>query len=312
MLIGLFKSNQKAVNVITILLVMLLWVPAFFSIEVGLQVISTGLRWVDLLLMICLLICQAIYLNFVVSEYKLVKDNSHLTSLAYVILNSCFLCLFELNAVVLSNTFVLVALHQLFRLYGTKNNFTISYAIGILIGIAGLIYSPMFIYFILLWAFLIYTITPSWRDFIVSLLGFLTPLAYYLVYKFVFDELAMFNLMDYLSQTFIVSLDSLSIYNQLFLLGLFFIVVFAILNLFVTISRSGVKVSKFLVMVFLMLFLGVGSLFLNQNDFIATFLVLTVPLAIIIANFFQNMQKVWLSEILFLYLMVTILLGYFL
>lgn len=311
MLIGLFKSNQKIINGLTILLVLLLWIPSFFSDNEVYGLTFTGMRWLDLLLMLSLIICQAIYLNFIVSEYKLVKDNSHLTSLIYVILNSCFLWFFELNTVVIANTVVLMALHQLQRVYGTTNNFSISFGAGLLVGIAGLIYPPMFIYFILLWAFLIYTTTPTWRDFVVSLLGFCVPLVYYIVYKFVFDDLTSINIADYLSQIFVVSWGSFTLFNQLFLIGLFLVLVFSLLNLVVTISNSGVKTSRLLVMIALMFVLGLGGLFLNKYDFLATFLMVSIPVAIIVANFFQNLKKLWLAEILFLFLMVTMILGYF-
>jgi len=311
MLIRVFKSNQKIINVLTVLLLLLLWIPAFFSNTVSLGIVSTGLRWLDLFLMMCLVMCQAVYLNFVMSTYKLVKDNSHLTSLIYAILNSCFLWFFEFNVVVLSNTVVLLALHQLFRVYGTKNQFSISFGAGFLLGIAGLIYTPMFIYFILVWIFLVYTTTPSWRDFIVPLIGFCTPLVYSIVYKFISGDLSTLNVNDYLNQTFIVSWESFTPSNWFFFIGLLIVLGLALFNLFVTISKSGVKTSRLLVMVLLMFVLGFGSLFLNRYDFLATFLVLSIPMAIIIANFFQNMKKVWLAEILFFYLLVTMVLGYF-
>jgi hypothetical protein len=311
MLIGVFKSNQKIINGVTVLLLSLLWIPAFF-LDADLYGFSlTGLRWMDLVLMIFILACQAIYLNYLVSEYKLVKDNCHLTSLVFVILNSCYILMFEFNLVVLANTITLLAMHQLLRMYGTKNNFSLSFGAGLLIGIVGLIYPPLFIYFILLWVFLVYTTTPTWRDFIVSLLGFSVPLVYYIVYEFVLGDLSTITLENNLNKIFIVNWMNLNISNKLFLTGLFFVLIFSLLNLVVTIGNSGVKISRLLVMVVLMFVLGLGSLFLNQFDFLASFLIVSIPLAIIIANFFQNMKKVWLAEILFSFLLVTIIIGYF-
>ena len=311
MLIGVFKSNQKLINGLTVLLLSLLWIPAFFLDNGTHGLISTGVWWLDLFLMIFLLACQSIYLNYLASEYKLVKDNSHLTSLIYVILNSCFLWFFELNAVVIANTFVLIALHQLFRIYGTKNHFSLSFGTGLLLGLAGLIYFPMFAYFILLWAFLIYTTTPTWRDFFVSLIGLSLPIVYYIVYKFVFGDLLMLNLSDYLNQIFVINWETFTAFNQLFLIGLLLIFGFALLKLVAVINSSVVKTSKLLIMAVLMLVLGFGSLFLNQYDFLATFLMTSIPVAIIIANFFQNLKKVWLAEVLFLCLMILMILGYF-
>ena len=106
MLIGVFKSNQKIINGVTVLLLSLLWIPAFF-LDADLYGFSlTGLRWMDLVLMIFILACQAIYLNYLVSEYKLVKDNCHLTSLVFVILNSCYILMFEFNLHIREKCFI--------------------------------------------------------------------------------------------------------------------------------------------------------------------------------------------------------------
>ena len=196
-------------------------------------------------------------------------------------------------------------------MYGSENNFSFSFSAGFLIGFAGLIYTPMFIYFILLWAFLVYTTTPSWRDFIVSTFGFCTPLTYYLVYEFVFADLSSIRIDDFLNQVFVVRGDELTVVNYLFLFGLILILMASVFNLFITLGRSGVKARRLLVMIFMMLILGLISLFVNRFDFLATFLVVSIPSAIIIANFFQNIKKIWLAETMFLYLIVTMIWGYF-
>ena len=312
MLIGVFKSNRKILNGLAILVLLLLWTPAFLSDTVHPKLLSTDLRWLDLILMILLLSIQSIYLNFVVSEYKLVKDNSHLTSLIYILLNSCFIWLFKLNEVVLANTVVLLALHQLFRIYATKNAFSISFSIGFLFSLVGLIYFPMSPYFLLFWIVLIFTTTPTWRDFIVSFIGLCTPLAYFLVYKFIVGGLFLLDVNNYIRNVFVVNWENFTIYNQLFVLVLLFIICLATVNYFGVIGKAVVKTSKMLVVVLLMLAFGLMSLFLNQNDFLATFLMSSIPLTIMIASFFQNLKKVWLAEILFTLLLVTAVLGYFL
>lgn len=312
MLIGVFKSNQKVINGLAVLVLILLWIPAFFSDTTPIGLISAGLRWLDLVLLVFLLSFQAIYLNFIASEYKLVKDNSHLTSLIYVVLNSCFVQFFEFNTVVLANLFVLIALHQLYRLYGSKNNFSISFGAGLLIGLAGLLHFPMFVYFFLLWFVLIYTTTPNWRDFIVSLIGVILPVIYFVSYSFVMEDYSLISINHYINKTFVLSWENVTIYNQLYILGLILVLAIAIFSLFITLGREVVKTSKMLIVVMFMFAIGLISLFLNEYDFLATFLMLTVPLSIIIANFFQSLKKIWIAETMFFYLLVTMVLGYFL
>ncbi len=93
---------------------------------------------------------------------------------------------------------------------------------------------------------------------------------------------------------------------------LLIVTIMGMLNLFVTISNSIVKIRKMLVVVLLMLILGLLTMFLNKFDFIATLIVISIPLSIIVANFFQNIKRPWLAELLFSSLLVSVLLGYFL
>jgi len=311
MLIGVFKSNQKIINGLVVLLAIVLWLPAFFSDPDLTGLFSTSIKWLDILLLISLISGQAIYLNFVVAEYRLVKGNSHLTSLFFILLNSCFLSFHEMNEIVIANTLVITAFHQFLRIYNSKNNYSIAFNAGFLIGLAGLIYFPALIYFVLLWLVLIYTTTPVWRDFIISLIGVSVPIIYLVVYQFVFGNLALLNLSDYLFQTFVIEWKNFTLYNQIFLSLLLVVLLFSFLSLFTAIGKSVVKTSKMLVAVFLMFVLGLGTLFLNQYDFLATFLVVSIPSAIIIANFFQNIERVWLAEILFSCLLISMVAGYF-
>lgn len=311
MLIRLFKLNQKIVNALAIVLLLLLWIPSFLMDSEAPNLFITGLRWLDNLFLIVLIGCQAIYLNFIVSEYKLVKENSHLTSLIYIVLNSCFLWLLELNLVLFANIFLLMAFHQLLRIYNAKDDYSISFNAGLLIGLAGMIYAPLFVYFILVWIVLIYAGTPSWRNFIISLLGLCVPLIYFVAYHLIWDDLLTIDVGSYFIRLFDVGWQNFNLYNQLFLVVLLIVCCFAFLNLFTTIGRSVVKTSRMLVMVLLMVVLGVATMFLNQYDFSASLLVLSIPLAVIIANFFQNMKKMWLAEFLFSCMLLSIILGYF-
>ena len=152
MLIGVFKSNQKIVNVLVMLLAIILWLPSFFIGEdlSSLSLISTKIKWLDTFISLFLVVGQAIYLNFIVNEFKLIQQNSHLTSLFLVVLNSSCLWLLDLNEVVIANTFLLIAFHQVLRLYDANSKLALLFNAGFLIAVASLIYLPNIFYFALL------------------------------------------------------------------------------------------------------------------------------------------------------------------
>ena len=130
------------------------------------QLIAANLKWLGVVIAIFLIAGQSIYLNIIVNEYKLVKENSHVTSLMLLIFTSGSLLLLNFNQVIIANTFILIAFHQLLRLYNLKNSYAILFNAAFLIALASLIYLPSIVYFVLLWITLIYTTTPKWRDFI--------------------------------------------------------------------------------------------------------------------------------------------------
>ena len=310
MLISVFKSNQTIVNGLTALLFAFFCTLTFFF-GAGLNPnITTGFRFLDFILLFFLVTGQAIYLNYIVNNYKLTRVDSHLTSLVFVLLNSVFLWFFELNWAVIANTFVVMALHQLFRLYGTKNHFSIIFNTGLLIGMAGMIYFPMALYMLVFCMFLIYTTTPTWRDFVIAFIGFFVPTAYYIIYQIIVKTGLIINYNTDVQHLFAVSWETLAPVHQLQLLGWAIVFVFALIYLLATIGSSVIKKRKLLMMTLLMLVVGLNSLWLNQYDFSATLLIISIPISIIMAIFFQNIKKIWLAEIIFLCLLIVLILGY--
>ncbi len=313
MLIGVFKSNQKTVNALTVLLTAILWLPAFF-LDLGTDspnLVSTNIRWIDLSISIVLIIAQAIYLNYIVSEYKLIKENAHLTSLMFVLYSSCCLFLLNLNQVIIANAFTLVAFHQLIRMYNLKNNYATLFNASFVIAIASLIYFPSIVYFVLLWVALVYTTTPKWRDFIISLLGLSVPFVYFITYKIIIGSFSDIDVGEYMIVLFDIKWNEFTLFNQLFLVIFSAVFLLALMNLFVTINKSVVRTKKMLIIVLLMFILGLGTLILNSFDYFATFLMASIPLSIIAANFFYNIKKPWFAELLFLSLLLGAALSYF-
>ena len=313
MLIGIFKSNQKIVNVLTLLMVVAFWLPTLF-VDSGYKltnVLFSIHKWIDVTLSVLLITIQSVYLNRIVNEYKLTKNNSHLTSLIFLVLNCCFVFLLNFNQLIVANTFIIMAVHRLLKMYNVKSSFALLFNSGLLISIASIIYFPCVIYFVLMWIVLIYITTPVWRDFIISLLGFSLPFIYFVTYKYVFGSLDDLMVSDYLVNIFNVHFSQLSLFQKILSIFIVLIGLFAFAGLLQTLGKSVVRVRKMLIVVFLMFLLGIATLFLNQYDYMATFVMVSIPLSVIIANYFLNLKKQWFAELVFLCLMITIILSYF-
>jgi hypothetical protein len=313
MLIGVFKSNQKLVSVLTLLLTIILWLPVFFidlKVE-SFSILTTSIKWLDMSIAILIITGQSIYLNVIVGQYKLIKDNSHLTSLVFVLLSSCLLFLLNLNQIIIANTFIMIAFHQILKMYNLKNSYALMFNASLLIALATLFYFPNILYFILLWVALIYNSTPKWRDFVISLIGLSIPILYFVAYKFVFSNAPNYSLDNYLINSYNVHWSDFSFFSKIFFWVLCLIVMMSFAALFSSLNRSMLRVRKALIIVVLMIVIGLGTLVLNQFDYIATLLVVSIPLSIIIANLFQDIRKQWIAEVLFLIFIGSVVVGYF-
>lgn len=311
MLIGLFKSNQQLMNIVAILLISLVWVSVFFFGDYVTSDYSLGYAWLDMIVAIGLISFQLFFVSYIVNEYKLLDTNTYLPSLMLVTLSCVSFFNVNFHQIIVANTFIIVAFTQLMKLYGITNKFGVIFNAGIAVGLASMVYFPSVVYFLFIWIVLIYMTTPVWRDFAISLIGFVLPLIYYITYFFVFKDLSELVFLTEHTKIFEFSFNELSIWTKTLIFLLASLTLVAGFKLLASAGKSIARVRKMLIVVLLYFIISITALFLNQFDIIATLVLMIIPLAIILANFFQHIKKTWLAEALYLILVMVIALGYF-
>lgn len=322
MIVKIFKTNQVIANIFIVLLSVLLWIPAYFtSVEISYDNYSlfnffgkwfTEFRWLNVLFSSLLIGFQAVFLNFIINQEKLIKGNTHLVGLFYVILNGALTLLFTINPIVITNIFVITVLFFLFRLYSLKDAKSQLFNVGFLLGWGTLFYTPLFCLFPLIWIVLSYVRIPSFRDYFISLLGFLLPFVYLVAYLYLTDQLFQTNIIDWI---YFPAIFSLEIFNKPYLYYVLVLVGFVVLSgasLILQLPREVVKDRKlFVVLILLSIFLGATVMF-HQNDYTSLYLLLSAPSTVVLANYFNKLKKEWLAEVLFIVLVLGILASYFL
>src|SRR5690606_10199379 len=131
MVIRIFKTNQVIANAFVLLLSILLWIPGYFVV-VKINLPNYSLfnffgAWLlempslQVFITSVLIGLQAIFLNHIVNEEKLIKGNSHLVGLFFVVLNAASSLLLSINPIVVVNFFVLGVIYFFFKLYTLTN-----------------------------------------------------------------------------------------------------------------------------------------------------------------------------------------------
>ncbi len=321
MFISVFKSNQKLVNILTVLFAICLWLPLFWtnnSIAINkysLFYFISGInnvKFLSFVFAVLLISAQAIYINHIVNHFKIIANNTHLVSLFFVLWCAANSSLLVVTPMIIANSFLLLAVHQLFNMYGAERVYSLAFNSGLLVAIAMLIYLPAVLFLPLLWVVLIYTKTPNWREFVISMVGFAVPVIFYLTYYLITNQLtALLNDTSNNHLIFLTEQLPVSHFGRSFFYACITVGLLAVINLITNIDKNVVKIRKLLLMIMLMILLFGGSLFINSFDYLATYLLVGLPFSILLANYFNQLKRVWFSELIFLGLIVTLILSYF-
>jgi hypothetical protein len=320
MLLQIFKSNQTIVGLIVVLLSVLLWIPGFFVsqaliLESG-AVAFNGVnflfepRWLNVLLTSLLISGQAIFLNSIINSHKVLKSNTFLVALFYVLINGSAFVLFSLNLILIVNTFILLMLHQLFLLYNASQANGTLFNLGLFVGVASVLYHPLIVLFPLTIFCIAYIRTPKGKDFLILIIGFLVPFFYWVTYLYLTN-----HLVTTIDNYFLYHRDAVDkgiAFNNYFLYVLGILTLAAFFNLITTLGRKVVKTRKLLITVLLLIIVSATTFLFKSQDFRATYLLLSVPIAILLAHFFLDMKRKMLAELMFVVLLVSLVLGYFL
>ena len=140
------------------------------------------------LLSFVVLFAQALLLNFFFSQQKMLNQSTDLPGMVYLLLTSLFPQWSYWSAPLLMNLVIFYLLLLLFRLYNQGEARASLFNMGFLIGSAGFLYAPSFL--LIVWVLPAIAIMRPFRvqDWLLSLLGLLSPFYFYGVWLFLTDR----------------------------------------------------------------------------------------------------------------------------
>ena len=122
-----------------------------------------------------LLYIQAIFINRVCIEQKMLAKPTYLPAMCYMLLTSLLAEWNYFSAALLINTFLILMFYQMVNLYNTNKPLTAIFNIGLLMGIVTLLYQPAII-FALMIPLTLFIMRPfRIREWLIGFLGVTTP-----------------------------------------------------------------------------------------------------------------------------------------
>jgi hypothetical protein len=135
-----------------------------------------------------LLYTQAITLNALVNQHRLMQKPNYLTGMAYLLITSLFAEWNILSAPLIINSLIIWVWSRMSKLYNEPNPKGSLFNIGMAIGISSFFYFPTISFSVLVIVGLLITRPFKLPEWIVALLGLASPFYFLLAYVYVMDK----------------------------------------------------------------------------------------------------------------------------
>ena len=317
-------STIKAHNLLVIpLLTGILWIKyfAFSAIETTnisefqmplFQLINNFFVWSDtiLLLLINILILVQVYLLIRLNNKFIVIDKrTYLHGIIFTVFCISLNNLNNLLPALFANIFIILATEKIFDTYKSDSLFSNYFDATLLISISSLLHFNAIFLIVFVFAGQIIIRSFNFREWLIIILGLLTPYIILFLYFFLVDNLLFFNelaeyyFFDYQNK-FELSLIKTGYY--VFILILLLISGIFSLNKF---NKLKINRRKFYTLFFLLIIFSAAILYSLPKAGFETLVFVSVPFSFIISDYLLAVKKKWYSEFIFLLLLAGSILA---
>lgn len=320
-MLGFFRTNQLAANLLLIIYVVILYIAGLFVTNtwepsaggVFSQVIHDYVGTQGMLpkiVTIVLVLLQALLLNILAARFRVSQEVTMYPGVFYLLLMSTLPEFQNLTPVLIGNTFLILAVSSLFDSYKKTSSADSIFNVGFWIGMASLCYFSNFV-FILLAIFGLSTIRNlRVNELLMILIGVLVPLCLAGTIAYWNDALDSFY-----QATFITQLGALDFimdahwksYIPLILFGLLSIISFLSFNTYF--QKQGIRSQKNIQVLYYFIIIAFLSIFLQKEITVERFQLLAIPFALLLPLNFLSFKRneigsgihlAWLIGVLFL------------
>jgi hypothetical protein len=255
------------------------------------------------------LFIQALSLNKLVNAQRLMQKPNYLTGMCYLLFTSLFSDWFHLSSPLIVNTLLIWVLSNLCNLH--SNNFPKSslFNIGMITGVATFFYFPSIAFALLIIVGLGITRPFRLPEWLMALLGLLTPYYFLAAWVFFTDNWKGYHfpgvsvtVPEFYQST--LAYIAVCIVSFTILVGIYFIQ----LNM----RKQLLQARKSWNLIFLYLVVAIFVPFLNASHSFDYWILTAVPIATIIGAAFLYPEKKWFPvSVHWCLVLISVLIGYF-
>ena len=289
-MIAIFKQKSPGNIVVLLLFGLLLKLPLFLypkSIVAGpvdgsvyqgfISVLPPNNPMIYSVIAFTLLYTQALMINYMVNEYRMIVKATYLPAMAYLLITSLLPEWNYLSSPMLANSFIIWMFIYLFSLYNSNNAKAQVYNIGLMAGITSYIYFPSAAFVLCVLIGLMILKPFRLNEIVLFFLGFLTPYYFHVVYLFLFEELSFRSFFQSISIKIPFLENSIWLAGSIFLLTITFFL--GGYHVQAHLRKMLIQVRKNWSVLLIYLLLAFFIPFINSDQTFHAWILVTVPFA---------------------------------
>jgi Family of unknown function (DUF6427) len=322
---GTFKANNSYNNFLLLLYGLLLKLPMFLhpnvpqpqqvdgflyrSILTGLKPAAVQFPLIFPVLTFILLFTQAVYFNKLVNDLRIMQRPHYLTAMSYLLITSLFSEWNVLSSPLIINSLLIWVWSKMSGLHSNQNPKTALFNIGMAIGISTFFYFPSIAFTALIIFGLAITRPFKLAEWLIALLGIITPYYFLLAIVFLTDKWKGYKFPGFAVTSPVFEQSRWSYAAIIIVLISSMIGIFYIQQNF---RRQLIQARKAWNLTFLYLLVAVFVPFVNATHSFEYWILCAVPLTAFVAATFLYPAKKWFSTVLhWLMVAFVIVISYF-
>lgn len=276
----------------------------WMKLSAFIQAILGNSSFLITLFAICNVFGQALFLNSIANRHHLFPKANYLPALTYILVTSLFKDWNYLSAALISNWLILAMLSSMLKLYAATDARKQIFNIGCFISLTAMLVFPNIVFIVLLLLALAILRPFKAAEWMVGLLGILTPFYFLAGFLYLFDAIPLLQKMIAIGFSLPAKIEhpsrvltSFSMLMVMTVTGIYYLNIFMGRMLFQNKKWWWVIFACF----FITLFAGIFTVAKGYNQWMA----LLIPACFIIANAWFEERKKWITTVLF-YLFVAV------
>lgn len=323
---GTFKANNPYNTFLLLLYALLLKLPMFLHPQIPhpqqidgflyrrlllyLEPFGKGFPIIYSVITFLLLYTQAVTFNKLVNEQRLMQKPNYLTGMSYLLVTSLFTEWNVLSAPLIINTLLLWVWAKMSSLHNITNAKTVLFNIGIAIGISTFFYFPSLAFAALIIVGLVITRPFKLSEWIMALVGIITPYYFLLAFVFLTDRWQ-----KYVFPGFAVTTPKFNQTNWAYA-AIIIVLAASVIGLFFiqqNFRRQLIQARKSWNLIFLYLIIAVFVPFINATHTFEYWILCAIPISVLVGAALFYPGKRWFPQLLhWLMAAFVVALNYFL